>query len=43
MKMIKKTTHQSVCLSWRAAQIVRLRNRELVMEIKTRIAVDHML
>jgi hypothetical protein len=41
--IIMKTTHQSLCLSCRAAQMVRLRNMELTMEIKTSMMVVHMV
>lgn len=43
MKMTKKTTHQSVCLSWSAAQIVRVRASELIMERTTSMIQDSML
>jgi hypothetical protein len=42
-KTIKNTAHQSVWLRERPAQIVRVREAELMREIITRITVDHIL
>jgi hypothetical protein len=43
MKMAIKTTHQSLWRSCKAAQIVRLKKTELMIEIVTRMIVDHIM
>jgi hypothetical protein len=43
MKMAIKTTHQSLWRSCKAAQIVRLKKTELMIEIITRMIVDHIM
>ena len=42
-KTIKNTIHQSLLLSESLAQMVRVRETELMREIITRITVDHIL
>ena len=43
IKTIKNTTHQSGSLRERPAQMVRAREAEPTMEMRTRMTIDHIL